>query len=404
MSEGEERVGLVMAGGGARGAYEAGTLSVLLPLLEERGQTPTVIVGTSVGALNAVHLASNLHRGAEEAATLLAERWAELQMNDVLQPIVLHQLPQTTLRYLADVLAVPGVTLRSFLDPAPLQQTVQEWIDWPALHRNVRAGTVTAVGAVATSAADDRSVVFVESNGRGELRDGYRVSYVKTRLDEQHVRASAAIPAVFPAVQVEHPKRARGYYFDGGTRLNTPIKPAVDLGVDRVVILGTHSVDREPGGDAETEPDFVDGIVELIQGALVDPLIEDVRLLGKMNLLLAGRSDDGAGSLLPSDWREIPYAFMRPRERGSVGELALRVLNDEFSGLRRLRSLDISFIGRLAGGRSEQQGELLSFLFFHYEFTRALMELGRRDARREIEEAGGEVPWRLAPIGGWSGG
>ena len=45
-----ERVGLVLSGGGARGAYEAGVLSVLVPVLEARGECPTIIVGTSVGA------------------------------------------------------------------------------------------------------------------------------------------------------------------------------------------------------------------------------------------------------------------------------------------------------------------------------------------------------------------
>jgi len=47
------KVGLVFAGGGARGAYEAGVMAELLPDLERRDQRPDVIVGTSVGAINA---------------------------------------------------------------------------------------------------------------------------------------------------------------------------------------------------------------------------------------------------------------------------------------------------------------------------------------------------------------
>src|SRR5207244_5012046 len=51
-------VALVLAGGGARGAYEIGALSVLLPRLTERGERPNIMLGTSVGALNAAYLAA----------------------------------------------------------------------------------------------------------------------------------------------------------------------------------------------------------------------------------------------------------------------------------------------------------------------------------------------------------
>ena len=54
-------IGLVLSGGGARGAYEAGVMSVLLPALEARGERPNIYVGTSVGAINAAYLASSRH-------------------------------------------------------------------------------------------------------------------------------------------------------------------------------------------------------------------------------------------------------------------------------------------------------------------------------------------------------
>src|SRR5665213_4281494 len=59
-------VALVLAGGGARGAYEAGALSVLLPLLEKRGERPRILIGTSVGALNVSFLAANAHLPTDE--------------------------------------------------------------------------------------------------------------------------------------------------------------------------------------------------------------------------------------------------------------------------------------------------------------------------------------------------
>lgn len=57
----------MLAGGGARGAYELGALSVLLPLLEQRGESPRIFVGTSVGAINAASFAATSHLPAQEA-------------------------------------------------------------------------------------------------------------------------------------------------------------------------------------------------------------------------------------------------------------------------------------------------------------------------------------------------
>jgi len=71
------RVGLVLSGGGARGAYELGALSVLAPVLERRGERPRIIVGTSVGALNASYLAAGADRGLMSAVEAGC-RWVQL--------------------------------------------------------------------------------------------------------------------------------------------------------------------------------------------------------------------------------------------------------------------------------------------------------------------------------------
>jgi NTE family protein len=64
---GRGRVGLVLAGRGARGAYALGALSVLLPLLRDRGELPRILTGTSAGAINALSPAATGHLPPEEA-------------------------------------------------------------------------------------------------------------------------------------------------------------------------------------------------------------------------------------------------------------------------------------------------------------------------------------------------
>ena len=63
-----ERIALVLAGGGARGAYEVGALSALAPALSARGETLDIIVGTSIGALNGAFLAARAGEPLQAAA------------------------------------------------------------------------------------------------------------------------------------------------------------------------------------------------------------------------------------------------------------------------------------------------------------------------------------------------
>ena len=396
-----ERIGLVLAGGGARGAYEAGVLSTLLPALEERGERPSVILGTSVGAINAAFAAANAHLPAEEALRIGTGLWEELEMDRIVRPILLQQAPKTALLYAGEVLGVPGARLRGLLDPSPLKDTLADWIDWRSLHRNVRSGTVDAVGVVATSIPTERSVVFVEGRRAKDLKRSYAVDYVSTRLDVDHARASAAIPALFPGVRVEKPARARGWYYDGGTRLNTPIKPVLDFGVDRVIVVAATSIAQAQGTADGPEPDFADGALELIQATLVDPLIADVRMLGKINLLVEDgtgkRADAYRRSRGSAPYRRIPYIFVGPQDRDALGRIAEQVFDESFSGLRRLRSPDVSLLSRLVGGEGRPHGELLSYLFFEGEFAREAIALGRQDAQAWLDERAGD-PWQVGPL------
>ena len=65
------RVAIVAAGAGARGAFEAGALSVLVPWLAKQRLRPTVFVGTSAGSINATLLAGTAELEPNDAAAHL---------------------------------------------------------------------------------------------------------------------------------------------------------------------------------------------------------------------------------------------------------------------------------------------------------------------------------------------
>lgn len=389
-------IGLVLSGGGARGAYEAGVLAELLPWLEERGERPTTFVGTSVGALGATFLASVAHLDAGEAAEALVDRWLDVTQERVIRPILTHSSPRTALRYAAELLGVPGVRLDGLLDPVPLAATADAWIDWDAVTRNIEDGTVDALAIVATSLETERATIFVQGRRPDELPTAALVDYVAARVGLDHVLASASIPVIFPAHRVESPAEVAGWYADGGTRLNTPVKPAVDLGVDRVVVAATHAPFRvrEAHRDA-VEPDFAIGALELVQATLIDPLIQDLRTLGKINELIPARSARAVGAATGRGYRRVPYLFAGPSRQGRLGRVVTAVHAEHFAGpVGAARAPDVAFLTRLVGGPGAAHDELLSYLLFRPEFTRALVDAGRADARALLDE---RDPWRIGP-------
>src|ERR1700731_1496760 len=149
----QAQIGLVLAGGGVRGAYEVGALSALAPALEARGECPRVIVGTSVGALNGAYLAANAQRPFSEAVDGVIELWRTMDYGDVLRPLLSAGELGRLIRYLADVVGLPAPDVPALLDTAPLAATLERLISFEQLTRNVVAGTVTSAAVVATSYA-----------------------------------------------------------------------------------------------------------------------------------------------------------------------------------------------------------------------------------------------------------
>ncbi len=390
-------VALVLAGGGARGAYEAGALSVLLPVLEERGERPRLLIGTSVGALNVSFLAANAHRPMSELTASALTIWESIRWSEVARRLISGGSLLRLGEYAGEVLGLPGARLESLLDPEPLRVTLREQIDFKQLKDNVQRGKLDAAAVVATSALTSRSVVF--HCGLASPPPDHRrgIDYVATQLAEEHVLASAAIPSIFPAVRVNRPQAARGWYIDGGTRLNTPIKPALQFGAARVVVVALNSLAPGPPRLAgEQRPDALEGAGQILLGLLGDQLTADVLTLASVNVLIAA-----SGERTLAAKRRVPYIVIAPADRDAIGECALRVFRKHYNGpLQAIRSPDVALLGRLtAGGADAKHAELLSFLLFAAEFSKALIELGQDDARRWINQSHDfDELWQIGPI------
>jgi NTE family protein len=381
-------VAIVLAGGGARGAYEVGALSVLLPVLEERGERPRIVVGTSVGAFNAAYFAAHADRPLGEALDGGIDWWTSLRWRDVMAPLTSPRAVARSLRYVGRLLWVKQPRIDALLHPDALPATLDRIVPFERLRTNVDGDLLRTAAVATTSALTSRTVVFHAGGARPE-RDVLRgIDYVATPLLPEHVLASGAIPGLFPARHVTAPERARGWYFDGGTRLNAPIKPALEFGADRVVVVGLNAVAQAPETDlaSDDKPDVFEGAAQLLQALLIDPLEQDVRSLAEENL----PGHEG---------KKVPYIFVTPQDRHGVGEIATRIWRERYSGARGfIRDRDLNVLGRFtAAGNGPIHGELLSFLFFAPEFAKALVELGKADARAWLAQEHDDGPWRLGP-------
>jgi NTE family protein len=388
------RIALVLPGGGARGAYEAGALSVLLPELEARGERPAIFCGTSVGAINAAYMASVAHLPGGAQAEGLVRTWRAIRKGDVIQPLVGPHLPLTALRFAGDLLELPGVRLAALMDPAPLRRSLERWIDWVAVQRNVRSRAAEALCVVATALTRGGPVGFVHTAGampRHSASDELR--YVRVgAMKAEHVRASAAIPMLFPPVEVTTPHEAADHYIDGGTRVNSPIAPALALGAERVVVIGFEPfAARSPAPRPAAHPRLADVTANILDGLLVDQVADDLHRLAAINAFFVEGA--GAGGVSSSarayraaegktPYRRISYALVAPSERGALAALAEEAFERRYGGWRGLLQPDYPLLSRLlGGGRTRSRGELLSFLLFDEHHIEALVQAGAADAQ-----------------------
>ncbi len=385
-----ERVALVLDAGGARSAYQVGALEVLLPALAERGHRPTILVGASAGGLLSAALTATAHLDVDEQVTRLRAVLDKATKENVIQPLW-RQVPEVALRYASETLGLSRFRLRGLFGTAPLASTLDTAIDWEALHTNVTQGRVESTTVIATGVRTGRVTLFSETTAGVELPEtpaGHHLRWVRTRLGVDHLMASAAIPGLFPSIRVDGPGTAAGWYVDGATRRRFPMGPAVELGADRVLVIGTgslHPAEDDPEKD-QAPVDLGDGLATLLGSVMDDPLRHDLRRLATANAQAAdpdiaghvNRLREGRGR---RPYRVVPYAAVLPEQGAEISRCAMEVFRANHGTLSgTLGDPDLQVVHRILGSDSPLQGELLSYLMFDPDFFDEVAGLGRRDA------------------------
>jgi len=227
------------------------------------------------------------------------------------------------------------------------------------------------VAVTASGYASGDSVSFYQGGGgvapwRRAQRMGSRV-----RLGVEHLMASSAIPFVFPAQRIH-----REYFGDGSMRQLAPISPAVHLGAERVLVIGSgRMVEPAARHYHHAYPLLADVAGHVLSSIFLDSLSADIEQLERLNQILIRIPEDyclKAGI----DLRPITCFAIAPSER--LDQLASRHRRSLPRAMRLL-------LGGL-GATRQHGGALTSYLLFEQPYTRALLELGYEDAMQRRQE------------------
>jgi NTE family protein len=403
----EPRIALVLMGGGARTAYQAGVLKALgqmlsgaQPISRDLGAPAPkmpfqLLVGTSAGALNASFLAARAEQGLS-ALDDLAQFWRELRSEHVYR---LHVPRWTKLSRIATAWHLSRQIRESgaLLDNFPLADTLHKAISLKGIDDALASKALHALAVTASSYSSGVHWTFCHTarDNKQETwsRPGRRAEFQPITME--HLMASSAIPLIFPAQPLWVDGHSE-FFGDGSMRQTSPLSPALHLGAHKLLVIGVGQPQRSTFGSsnskqkqaiagteyARSAPQLIaPGIGGVLGYALAsvfhDTLQGDVEQAQRMNHTLDQLPREVA-AVMP--YRRVQVMSLQPSE--SLDELARQSAHALPPAVR-------SVLSSLAGKSAREGGAaagLASYLLFEPEFTEPLMALGERDAYAQKDE------------------
>ena len=258
----------------------------------------------------------------------------------------------------------------SLLDNTPLREMLARTLDFGRIQENIDTGALYAVSVTARAIPRGRASPSTRA-GRDSRPGSARSASGRDDAERRPHVASSALPFIFPAVKLN-----REFFGDGSMRQIAPISPALHLGADRVLVIGTGRQSIEP---ARVRSNLYPSLAQIAGHALnrifLDSLAVDVERLQRINRTLQCVEPDKAKEPGLS-LRPIDVLVIHPSQQ--IERIAARYVQHFPRAVR--------FLLRAVGAMNRNGSNLASYLLFEAAFTGALIDLGYEDTMARGEE------------------
>lgn len=410
MSKNHPLTALILSGGGARGAYEAGVMHYIHSVLAKDRDIAhhfDIYCGSSVGSINTCYLAGASHLDPITRGNTLYQTWKELKQEQIylrdvrsLTSFIFRTMSGVTLNFLRSPQkdrSNAKTHFQGFFDTRPLPFFLKHHINFRDLNKNVDDGLVTAVALTATNLRTDQMELFLKKKEGHPYNGPYTIH--ETKLGFKHAMASAAIPIFFPAIRINGL-----YYVDGGMRLNTPLSPAIQLGAQKILIIGLHNVEERRSAkeieNADMPPTLGELIGKMLNSIFLDRADYDLEQLDRINAILQwGKARYGEGfldeinkvaskvknrrNIEKRSLKEIKALCISPSR--DVRKLFFECINEPHSYKQNFGAFERLFLKILDVDLIQGQ-DFLSYLMFLPNYLSRLLDLGFEDAKARADE------------------
>lgn len=372
-THGDDKVALILSGGGARAAYQVGVLKAVGKIIPRHSSNPfQIICGTSAGAINATAIAS--HASNYQAGIRGMEYvWSHFRADQIYKTHLVDLMKSSGGWLMSLFFKSTDVTRPvSLLNNEPLQDLLSSILRFDKIQLAINSGALHALSITASGYTSGQSVAFYQGQDSIENWDRAHRLGLRTKIGLKHILASSAIPMLFPAVRIH-----REYFGDGAVRQLAPISPALHLGADKILVIGVSSKNESSGTDERLRnyPSHAQIASHVLNSAFVDSLEGDLERLERVNNTIRAIPNKALEEA-EVNLKAVDVMSISPSK--SIDEIASRHAHELPPAIR-------FFLWR-SGATSRSGASILSYLLFEQGYCRELIQLGYDDAMAQKDE------------------